>query len=54
QYLVDAYASVEQNRLNFLKLNQKKIHAELYSGLQDTLTIYDEMPRNLSMANIGK
>ncbi|CAG8500652.1 21659_t:CDS:2 [Dentiscutata erythropus] len=45
QYIVDTYACIEQNHLNYLKHNQKKIHAELYSGLQDVLSIYDELPQ---------
>ncbi len=38
QYIVDAYAAVEQNRLKYLCLNQKKFLANLYQGLQDTIT----------------
>ncbi|CAG8652001.1 12727_t:CDS:2, partial [Acaulospora morrowiae] len=38
QYIVDAYACIEQSQLNYLRLNQKQIWAELYNGLQDTLT----------------
>ncbi|CAG8703044.1 13720_t:CDS:2, partial [Acaulospora morrowiae] len=38
QYIVDAYACIEQSRLNYFRLNQKQIWAELYNGLQDTLT----------------
>ncbi len=30
QYIVDAYAAVEQNRLRYLHLNQKKLRAKLY------------------------
>jgi hypothetical protein len=33
QYIVDAYAIVEQNRLRYLRLNQKKRRADLYQGL---------------------
>lgn len=32
QYLVDSYAMVEQNNLNFLRHNQTKIRAESYQG----------------------
>ena len=45
QYIVDAYACIEQNRLNYLKLNQKQIRAELYNGLQDALSAHDNIPR---------
>jgi hypothetical protein len=32
---VDAYAAIEQNCLKYLRLNQKKLCADLYQGLQD-------------------
>lgn len=35
QYVVDAYARIEQERLGFLRFNQKKLRAELYQGLHD-------------------
>jgi hypothetical protein len=38
---VDAYAAVEQNRLRYLRLNHKKLHADLYQGLQDTIAVGD-------------
>ncbi len=41
QYIVDAYAAMEQNRLKYLRLNQKKLHANLYQGLQDTIAAGD-------------
>jgi hypothetical protein len=41
QYIVDAYADVEQNRLRYLRLNQKKFRANLYQGLQDTIIASD-------------
>jgi hypothetical protein len=33
QYIVDAYAVIEQTRLTYLRLNKKKLHADLYQGL---------------------
>ncbi len=33
QYIVDAYAAIEQNRLKYLHLNKKKLRADLYQGL---------------------
>jgi hypothetical protein len=33
QYIVDAYAAIEQNRLQYLRLNQKKLRADLYQSL---------------------
>ncbi|TFK18689.1 hypothetical protein FA15DRAFT_552145, partial [Coprinopsis marcescibilis] len=50
-YLVDMYASIDQNRLCYLKLNQKKLHAAVYSGLQDALTAADE---EVDLNQLGK
>ncbi len=36
---MDAYVVVEQNRLRYLYLNQKKLRANLYQGLQDTIVV---------------
>ncbi len=38
---MDAYAAVKQNRLRNLHLNKKKLRADLYQGLQDTITTGD-------------
>ncbi|XP_058219104.1 uncharacterized protein LOC131329751 [Rhododendron vialii] len=35
EFIVDAWASTEQNRLNFHRLNQGKIQSELYEDLAD-------------------
>ncbi|KNZ72420.1 hypothetical protein J132_03386 [Termitomyces sp. J132] len=35
QYVVDAWASTEQNKLNWIRHNQKKIRAEVYQGVVD-------------------
>lgn len=51
QWIVDMYAIVEQMRLNYLKLNQKKIRSELYNGLQDALHVRDSVS---GTANIGR
>jgi hypothetical protein len=32
---VDVYAAIEQTRLKYLRLNQKKLRADLYQGLQN-------------------
>jgi len=37
QYVVDMWASADQTRLSFLRFNQSKLHATLYSGLEDWL-----------------
>jgi hypothetical protein len=41
QYIVDAYAAIEQSRLNYLRRNKKKLRADLYQGLQDALEAGD-------------
>ncbi|XP_024867851.1 uncharacterized protein LOC112452063 [Temnothorax curvispinosus] len=37
QFILDAYMKTEANRLNYIKLNQPQLRAELYSGLMDHL-----------------
>ena len=37
------YTVVERAHLNFLRFNQKKIHAELYNGLQDAMILGDSI-----------
>ena len=41
QYIVDMWASTDQCRLAFLRFNQARLRASLYSGLQDWLTSDD-------------
>jgi hypothetical protein len=41
QYIVDAYAAIEQSRLKYLRLNKKKLRADLYQSLQDTIVAGD-------------
>jgi hypothetical protein len=38
---VDAYVAIEQNCLKYLRLNKKKLRADLYQGLQDTIAVGD-------------
>ncbi len=35
--------AIKQNRLKYLCLNQKKIHAYLYQGLQDAIVVGDNI-----------
>jgi hypothetical protein len=49
QYIVDAYAAIEQNRLKYLRLKQKKLRVDLYQGLQDAIATGDN-----SAAAIGQ
>ena len=37
QYIVDQYAKIEQNRLNYLKLNQSTLRTEMYQGAIDAI-----------------
>jgi hypothetical protein len=37
QFIVDAYACIEQNRLKFIRKNQRQLRCDLYNGLQDAL-----------------
>jgi hypothetical protein len=41
QYIVDAYATIEQSRLKYLRLNKKKLRADVYQGLQDAIAAGD-------------
>ncbi len=38
---MDVYAAIEQNCLKYLRLNKKKLRADLYQGLQDAIAIGD-------------
>ena len=49
QYIVDTYTATEQERLRFLRLNQKKLRAELYTNVCDALHSGDT-----DAAHIGK
>jgi hypothetical protein len=51
QYIVDMYAKIEQARLNYFKINQRHIRAELYKGIQDVLKSNDT---NLKSCDVGK
>lgn len=41
QYIVDAWACAEQNRLQYIRDNQKELRCELYSGVVDVLNSGD-------------
>ncbi|KAF7350019.1 ATP-dependent DNA helicase [Mycena venus] len=51
QYMVDAFASVDQNRLSYLRHNQKKIRASLYNGLEDAISNRDD---DVDLNELGK
>ncbi|XP_071924918.1 uncharacterized protein [Coffea arabica] len=44
QYIVDAFAAIEENNLNWIRANQQKIRAALYKGLQDNVVRGDTTP----------
>lgn len=41
QFVVDAYARIEQERLRYLRFNQRKIRADLYQGIEDAIEAGD-------------
>ncbi len=38
---MDAYVTIEQSRLKYLRLNKKKLCVDLYQGLQDAIVVGD-------------
>ena len=49
QYVVDAWAQIEQSHLLWLRFNQNKLRAEVYNGLADAIRSGDA-----SLENIGQ
>lgn len=49
EYIVDNYAKMEDQRLNFIRRNQNTIRCEKYNNLHDTLT-----SRDSDLSQIGK
>ena len=41
QYIVDQYAKIEQDRLNYLRLHQSTLRAEMYQGAVDAIDTGD-------------
>jgi hypothetical protein len=52
QFVVDAWASVEQSNLNWIKNNQKELQADVYSGLRDA--VLGDRDNNLNLAEHGQ
>ena len=46
-YAVDMYANIEQQRLNYIKMNQLRIRVDLYCGLSDAVAAGDTDSREL-------
>jgi hypothetical protein len=44
QFIVDAYTCIEEERLRWVRTNQKKLRSELYSGLKDAILRGDTNP----------
>ena len=38
RYVVDVYASVEEDCLDYVRKNQKNLRYEIYQGIQDAIT----------------
>ncbi|CAG8604845.1 15387_t:CDS:2 [Racocetra fulgida] len=53
QFIVDAYVTIEQGRLNWISQNQKQIRAELYQGLQDAVANTDGNSDNMQCSTLG-
>ena len=52
QYVVDAWASMEQSTLNWVKHHQKELRADVYSGLRDAAL--GDRDENLNLAEHGQ
>jgi len=52
QFIVDAYACTEQNRLKFIRENQRQLRCDLYNGLQDALNVGDIFGDNIEQKMI--
>lgn len=47
QFVVDAYTCIEEERLKFNRLNQKKLRADLYNNVCDAIGRGDTDPKSL-------
>jgi hypothetical protein len=47
QFIIDAYACIKQNRLKFIRENQRQLLYDLCNGLQDTLNASDIFGNNI-------
>jgi hypothetical protein len=51
EYVVDAWASIEQNNLNWIRHHQKELRADVYSGLRDVAM--GNRDENINLAEHG-
>ena len=47
EYMVDCYATVEEQRLNYIRFHQAELRAERYSGVQDAVSRNDATTSNI-------
>ncbi|XP_048442136.1 uncharacterized protein LOC103940193 isoform X3 [Pyrus x bretschneideri] len=47
QYLVDSFATLEEDRLDYIRQNQKKLRSEVYKGIYDAFSKGDTDANNL-------
>ena len=47
QYLVDAFATVDQTKLEWICMNQSQIRSDLYNGLADAMVRDEVNPQAL-------
>jgi hypothetical protein len=52
QFIVDAYACIEHNRLKFIHENQRQLRCDLYNGLQDALNVGDVLGNDVGQKMI--
>ena len=52
QYVVDAWASTEQNMLNWVRFHQKELRADIYQGLRDAAA--GDRDENFNLAEHGQ
>ena len=50
QFVVDAWALIDQEQLNYIYYNQKTIRKDIRTGLSDTVFHHDVHPRDLSQS----
>lgn len=47
QYLVDSYATLEEDRLDYIRKNQKSLRSEVYKGIYDAISKGDNDANNI-------
>jgi hypothetical protein len=52
QFVVDAWASIEQNMLNWVRFHQKELRADVYQGLRDAAV--GDRDENINLAEHGQ